>query len=65
MGSLTGSEVSRQLRPRSAATARTTTNPQLSKNLLALIRSLPDAGLDLDNIPQEIDSATPTELAKR
>jgi hypothetical protein len=41
------------------------TNPQLSKNLLALIRSLPDAGLDLDDLTQEADSPTPSELAKR
>ena len=41
------------------------TNPQLSKNLLALIRSLPDAGLPFDDLPQEADSATPSELAKR
>jgi hypothetical protein len=65
MGSLTGSEVSRQLRPRSAATARSKTNPQLCKNLLAFIRSLPDAGLPFDDLPQEADSATPSELAKR
>jgi hypothetical protein len=41
------------------------TNPQLSKNLVALIRSLPDAGLPFDELTQEADSATPSELAKR